>query len=68
MQQSLLIDGDRDVMKRDMIPKIRIDEEELLQPDSDDNKDVSRIYVIALHNTSKRTTAQISSIHEDPST
>jgi hypothetical protein len=57
-----------EILEEDMISKIRIDEEELSNPDSDDNKDVSQMYANALHNIFKRTTPQTSSIYEDLST
>jgi hypothetical protein len=45
MQQGLLIDGDSDLTRIDMIPKIQIEEDELSPLDSDDDKDISQIYL-----------------------
>lgn len=67
MQQGLLIDGDGEVTKRDMIPKITIGEENLSQPDSDENEDIAQMYANASRNISKRSTRQ-TSVQEDRST
>lgn len=67
MQQGLLIDGDRDVTKRDMIFKIRIDEEELPPLDSDDDEGISQMYANASRHISKRTTTR-TLVQGDPST
>jgi hypothetical protein len=56
--------GDRDVSKRDTIPNIRIDEEELSPPDSDDNEGISQMYANVSRKISK-CTALRTSIQED---
>jgi hypothetical protein len=67
MQRGLLIDGDGDVRKRDMISKIRIDEEELPPLDSDDDEGISQMYANASRHISKRTTTR-TLVQEDLST
>ncbi len=52
--------SDEDATKRDVIPKIRIDEEELMPLDSDYNEDISQMYANASRNIPKRTTPQTS--------
>jgi len=64
MQQGLLIDGDSDLTRIDMIPKIQIEEEELSPMDSDDDKDISQMYANASRTISKRSSSQ-ASIKED---
>jgi hypothetical protein len=64
MQQGLLVDSDRDVTKRDMIPKIKIEDEESSPPDSDDDEDISQMYANASRNILKRATLQ-ASVQED---
>lgn len=54
MQQGLLIEGDGDVTKRDMTPRIKIEEEELSPPESDDDEDILQMYANASRNISKR--------------
>jgi len=64
MQQGLLVDSDRDVTKREIIPKIKIEDEESSPPDSDDDEDISQMYANASRNISKRGTFQ-ASVQED---
>jgi hypothetical protein len=68
MQQGLLVDSDRDVTKRDMTPKIKIEDEESSSPDSDDDEDISQMYANASRSISKRPTLQASAQEDRTST